>query len=88
MGGLALTVVLMFLGAGATFFLGGIGGWVIGLIGALFFLVLPWQALKLIVKGGDALSTWASRDEEAEARAAEIRKIAHEAFRNASRRVL
>lgn len=87
-GGLALTIVLMFVGGFATFFLGGIAGWVVGLIGAVLFLVLPWQVLKLIVKGGDAVNTWAARDKDAEAQAAEIRQIGREAFRNASTRVL
>ena len=86
--GLALTAVLMFVGGFATFFLGGFAGWVVGLVGAVLFLVLPWQVLKLIVKGGDAVNTWAARDEEAEARDARIRKELHEDFVNASTRVL
>lgn len=73
--GLALTAILMFVGGFATFFLGGVAGWVIGLIGAVLFLVLPWQVLKLIVKGGDAVSTWAARDKEAEGRDAKVQAM-------------
>lgn len=87
-GGLVLTAVLMFLGGFATFFLGGFAGWVIGLIGAVLFLVLPWQALNLIVKGGSAVNTWAARDKEAEARDAELSLKFDESLRKARTRVL